>query len=303
MEKMQELVTFIIDLLSKHTCVIIPGFGGFIINEKSAVVNSTENRFFPPQKELIFNTHLSYNDGLLAHALMQEKNISFDKANAIIAESVREAKEKLELYKMYSLGNFGFFSFESTGIIFHEKEIKIKDADAFGLREFYFPTLQSSGKTANIRRISTDQTGIASSVSRAIMGGVAATLALFLFCQPLKNEGRADYASLLPVMISSTETAIRNAKLKDREREESLKTKELDYYLVIGKAESEEEAFSLVGSIDLYAGDSLHILPVNEKYLITFGSSSEFENISNRKEDFYSRYTAFSDVFILGMTQ
>jgi nucleoid DNA-binding protein len=302
MKKMQRLITVVTELLSKHTCVIIPGFGGFIINEKSAVVNSAEDRFFPPRKELIFNSHLSHNDGLLAHALMQKRDISFDEANGIIAEEVNAAKKELELRKIYSLGNLGFFSSEATGIIFHAKEIKIEDAGAFGLREFYFPTLQTSDETTNVRRLSTNRTGGASSVSKVIMGGIAATLALFLFCQPLKNEGGTDYASLLPA-ISFSETAIRNAELinKKKESNKSLKTDDLGYYLVIGEVESEEEALSFVNTIELQEGDSIHVLPASEKFLITFGSSSEFEKMSDRMKDFHSRYTEFSDAFVLGM--
>lgn len=299
---MQKLITVITELLSKHTCVIIPGFGGFIINEKSAVVDSAEGRFFPPRKELIFNSHLSHNDGLLAHALMQKRNISFEEADGIIAEEVNAVKKELELRKIYSLGNFGFFSSEATGIIFHAKEIKIENAGAFGLREFYFPALQASDKTTNVRRLSTSQTEGASSVSKVIMGGIAATLALFLFCQPLKNEGGTDYASLLPA-ISFSEV-IRNAEInKEKESQKLLKTKNLEYYLVIGEVESEEEALFFVNSTELQEGDSLHILPASEKFLITFGSSSEFEKMSDKINDFHSRYTEFSGAFVLGMTQ
>ena len=304
MEKMQTLITVVTELLSKHTCVIIPRFGGFVINEKSAVVNSAEDRFFPPQKELIFNSYLSHNDGLLAHALMQKRDISFDEANKIIAEEVSAAKKELELRKTYSLGNAGFFSSEATGIVFHAKEIKIEDAAAFGLREFYYPTLQMSDQTTNVRRLSTNQTRGASSVSKVIMGGIAATLALFLFCQPLKNDERTNYASLLPT-ISFSEAAIRNAELINREKElqKSLKENDLEYYLVIGEVESEEEALSLVNSTALQEGDSLRVLPVSEKFLITFGSSLEFEKMSDRMKDLHSRYTAFPDAFVLGMAQ
>ena len=299
---MQRLITVVTELLSKHTCVIIPEFGGFIINEKSAVVNSAEGHFFPPRKELIFNSHLSHNDGLLAHALMQKRSISFDEANRIIVEEVSATKRVLESRKIYSLGNVGFFSSEATGIIFHAKEIEIEDAGAFGLREFYFPALRTSDETTNVRRLSTNQTGGTSSVSRVIMGGVAATLALFLFCQPLQNEGGTDHASLLPA-LSFSEAAIRNAELinKEKELQESLETKELDYYLVIGEMESEEEALSFVDTTELQEGDSLRVLPLSEKFLITFGTSSEFEKISDRMKDFHSRYTEFPDAFVLGL--
>ena len=284
---MQELIPIVTNLLTKHTCVIIPDFGGFIVNEKSAVVNAAGDHFFPPSKELIFNSHLSHNDGLLAHAVMQKKNISFDEANRIITEKVKVAKKELATRKIYSLGDFGFFSLEKTGIIFHAKEIEIENVNSFGLKEFYFPALQVA-ETANVHKKSAS--------FKAIMGGIAATIALFLFCQPLKNEGGTDQASLFPV-TSFSETAIRNIELM----QESSKTKELNYYLVIEELESEEEALAFVHSIELEKGDSLSILPVGNSFLITFSSSLESEKMNDRMKDFHSRYTAFSDAFILGL--
>ena len=287
---MQELIPIVVELLSKHTCVIVPDFGGFIVNEKNAVISSTGDHFFPPRKELIFNSHLSHNDGLLAHAFMQKKNISFDEANRIITEKVKATKKGLEIHKVYSLGDFGFFSLETTGIIFHAKEIGIEDIGAFGLREFYFPVLQTDN-----RRFTTNQTKSASPISKTIMGGIVATIALFLFCQPLKNEGRTDQASLFPA-ISFSEAAIRNIELMSEK-----KALNPNYYLVVEELESEEDAFVLVNSIELQEGDSLHILPVGEKFLITFSSLLEFEKINDRMKDFHSRYTAFPDAFILGL--
>jgi len=257
---MKELIPIVVDLLSKHTCVIVPDFGGFIVNEKSAVVDAAGDRFFPPRKELIFNSHLSHNDGLLAHALMQKKNISFNDANQIITEKVKSVKRELDTHKIYSLGDFGFFSLETTGVIFHAKEIQIEDVEAFGLREFYFPTLQAE-KNSN-------SSAITPSISKAIMGGIAATVALFLFCQPLKNEGGTNQASLFPVTFFS-ETAIYNAELLERERalQESAKTKELNY-LVVEELESEEEALAFANSLVLQQGDTIRILSVGGKYFL-----------------------------------
>ena len=293
---MKELIPIVVDLLAKHTCVIIPDFGGFIVNEKGAVVSAGGDRFFPPRKELIFNLHLSHNDGLLAHALMQKEGISFDEANRIIAERVKSVKRELDVHKTYSLGDFGFFSSEATGIVFHAKEIQVEDIGSFGLREFYFPVLQAGQATSAHR--SASQVGITTSVSKAIMGGIAATIALFLFCQPLKNEGGSYQASLIPVS-SFSETAIRNIELLAKER--AAKTKVLSYHLVIEELESEEIALAFVDSFELQPGDSLHILPVGKKFLITFSSSSEFEKINDRMNDFQSRYTAFSGAFMLGL--
>lgn len=295
---MQELIHTIIELLSKHTCVIVPDFGGFVINEKNAVVNTAEGRFSPPRKELIFNSRLSHNDGLLAQALMQKRAISFNEANAIVAEKVKAAKDELTAHRVCSLGSFGFFSMEATGIVFHAKEIKIENTEAFGLKEFYFPTLSTDGVTGSSRASKTPN-GINPYISKMVAGGVAAAVALFLFCQPLKDGG-TDRASLLPA-ISFSEAVARNAELIAKEKEEALKYKNLDYYIVIEEMETEEEALSFVDSTETQEGDSLNVLQLGEKFFITFSSSSEFEGINDRIKDLHSRYTAFPNTFVLGI--
>jgi nucleoid DNA-binding protein len=291
---MKELIPIIVDLLSKHTCVIVPDFGGFIVNEKGTVISTAGDRFFPPCKELIFNPHLSHNDGLLVHAFMQKNGISFDEANRIISGKVKSVRKEIEIHKAYSLGNFGFFSLETTGIVFHAKEISIEDVGSFGLHEFYFPVLRAEDKENAYR-----STGITTSLSKTIIGGIAATIALFLFCQPLKND--MNQASLIPITVFS-EAAIRNAELLARERALQKSAKTITYHLIVDEFETEESAFTFADSFELQQGDSLSILPVSEKYLITFSSSSEFEKINNRIKDFHSRYNnAFPDAFILGL--
>ena len=60
-----ELSGYIGDLLQKHNCVIVPEFGGFIANYKSAVIDTVNNRINPPSKSVLFNPNLVNNDGLL----------------------------------------------------------------------------------------------------------------------------------------------------------------------------------------------------------------------------------------------
>ena len=53
----------IVDLLYNNDCVILPGFGAFVLKNKSAFRKGDE--FFPPSKYVSFNSMLKENDGLL----------------------------------------------------------------------------------------------------------------------------------------------------------------------------------------------------------------------------------------------
>ena len=54
---------YISELLFLHDCVIIPEFGGFVGNNKSAVLNEITRTISPPSKEILFNLNLQTNDG------------------------------------------------------------------------------------------------------------------------------------------------------------------------------------------------------------------------------------------------
>jgi hypothetical protein len=71
------LTNYINDLLYRYDCVIVPDFGGFVTNAISARVNHFSHTFYPPTKQLTFNSHLTNNDGLLANYIASSENISF----------------------------------------------------------------------------------------------------------------------------------------------------------------------------------------------------------------------------------
>ena len=67
---------YISELLFLHDCVIIPQFGGFVGNNKSAVLNETTGIITPPSKEILFNLNLQTNDGLLINHISKSEGIS-----------------------------------------------------------------------------------------------------------------------------------------------------------------------------------------------------------------------------------
>ena len=67
---------YISDLLYTHDCVIVPNFGGFVGNRKSAELNKKTGSLSPPSKQILFNRKLTTNDGLLFSYIAQKEVIS-----------------------------------------------------------------------------------------------------------------------------------------------------------------------------------------------------------------------------------
>jgi hypothetical protein len=110
------LANYINDLLYRYNCVIIPDFGGFVTNKISAKMNKTSNTFYPPSKQITFNSHLKVNDGLLANYIALSENISFEKASNIIAISVIKWKNEIKT-KPIQIAAVGVLTLNESGQI------------------------------------------------------------------------------------------------------------------------------------------------------------------------------------------
>lgn len=127
-----DLANYIKDLLYRYDCVIVPDFGGFITNNIGAVV-SKNHGFFPPRKQLGFNSNLTHNDGLLANYIASVENISFEKATNAISLSVIKWNKKLQSEKVV-LENLGsLFLNNEKKIIFNPDDTINYLTSSFGL--------------------------------------------------------------------------------------------------------------------------------------------------------------------------
>lgn len=105
---MDEIALHIEFLLHSHDCVIVPGLGGFVLNftevERSGLWGMNA-----PMCELIFNSKLNYNDGLLAESLMKSNSINFENAISKINLACNELKNKLSNGELIVWNNLGTF--------------------------------------------------------------------------------------------------------------------------------------------------------------------------------------------------
>ncbi|HTN69424.1 MAG TPA: SPOR domain-containing protein [Dysgonamonadaceae bacterium] len=76
---MDEIALHIDFLLHSHDCVIVPDLGGFVVNASKVERNGLWG-LDAPACELIFNSKLTYNDGLLAESIMKTNNVSYESA-------------------------------------------------------------------------------------------------------------------------------------------------------------------------------------------------------------------------------
>jgi cell division protein FtsN len=136
------LANYINDLLYRYDCVIVPDFGGFVTNAVSAKVNRFSHTFYPPTKQITFNSHLKNNDGLLANHIASSENVSFEKAVAIISSTVKTWQQQLQNESLL-VGKIGSLSLnKEQQLVFEPNQITNYLTASFGLSSFSSPAVK-----------------------------------------------------------------------------------------------------------------------------------------------------------------
>ena len=126
------LANYISDLLYRYECVIVPKFGGFITNNKSARIDASNNTLHPPYKQITFNSHLTNNDGLLANYIASVDNISYECALNYIQFEIDAWKEKVKAQEL-TLNGLGAFNLINSKLHFEPQQKINYLTSSFGL--------------------------------------------------------------------------------------------------------------------------------------------------------------------------
>lgn len=134
---------YIGQLLYRHQCVTVPGFGAFLTETNTAFLNESTNSFYPPRKVVSFNSNLKNNDGLLANHIALSEKISYDNAVSYIATEVSRWNSSLYSNEKITLKNIGAISLNTekkTVFVPFENTNYLKES--FGLNTFVSPSIK-----------------------------------------------------------------------------------------------------------------------------------------------------------------
>lgn len=143
------------DLLYRYECVIVPNFGGFVTNEISAKVNHFTHTFYPPSKQLTFNSHLQNNDGLLANYVAATNKISYSEALETIEKEVAEWKLLLNI-EVLDLENIGLFKLNKDAKLIFEPANSLNYlTSSFGLGTYVSPAIKRIVYKEKVKQLET----------------------------------------------------------------------------------------------------------------------------------------------------
>jgi len=207
--------THIERLLSTNDCVIIPEIGGFVLHSSAAIYESDRHRFCPPHKEIVFNSTLIHQDGLLPESYIQMYGMSFNQVQIAIKKDVKALYNQIDKDGEVYFEKIGFLKKGDDGQLFFEPDMdsSFLGLKPYGLYPFHLPPvaqyvredkLEVVEKQNNIKSRRAIYLPVNRVLIRAIGVSVAAACLILFVSIPLKEIDHTSYsASFMPCEITS----------------------------------------------------------------------------------------------------
>jgi CCDC81-like HU domain protein/sporulation related protein len=291
------ITKYISELLPIYECIILPKFGAFITNYKSASINREKNIISPPSKEILFNTNLKHNDGLLINHIAVSENISDKKAKNLLETYIKDIKYRLAKGEKVYLEEIGSFFFDQNfKLHFESNTTRNYLIDSFGFSEIKLPTQYHNYNIDTTQTIYMDQ----SNNRRVLLRAAAVTIPILIaisaiqFRSKVFDNNELNYATLNPVENVIEKETIENKTLpldtakvgivvdemtkpqnalfytEDSPKEEIKPIGRGTYYLIAGSFSDIEHANKLKGQLIAEGFSNSDILSKKGKYRVTF---------------------------------
>lgn len=215
---MKEFASHIDYLIQKHDCVIIPDFGGFVLNREAAQI-ADDGSITPPKVSVGFNPDLTYNDGLLAESYMNVYSISYDTACKRIADVVKKLNTTLALRKPIQVGLLGKLSQEADGRLTFDPNTNLSAShtETFGLSILNIKRLADVRQIEQMTIVDKKRTAYGKVVA-SICATAAAVLVFFVTSTPILENETANttqksgfFTDIVSTSTTRTEKAVLDA--------------------------------------------------------------------------------------------
>lgn len=301
---LQELFGSVLSILEQHACVIVPGLGGFVVNESPARFSSEEDTFYPPRREIFFNSLLSHNDGLLVQDYMK-RGKSFDEASRCVDEAVSIIQKELESGKTVLAGDWGVLSREGKFFRFVQVRQVLKNRTSFGLQEFYFPKIHQTSSPVSEENV---QSLDAKFSFKPLVVGLATVFALLFVVQPLQNEGANNIASLQSATMLMANL---NAEVSTKNQQITILQDELDlyqnasegFYLVLSDFTKLDDARNYMKKYGDVLPEDACVISLKNKFFVSVASSLSKEELQMKKEGLLIEEDLLNKSYILSVTK
>ena len=133
---------YIQQLLYRYNCVVVPDFGAFLTQMKSASIYKSTNTFYPPSKRISFNEQLSSNDGLLVSYMANAENKSYEEMLKHTLDVAKTWKKQLHSGERLKISSIGELWLNREGKLQFQPSDEVNYlTSSFGLSSFVTPVV------------------------------------------------------------------------------------------------------------------------------------------------------------------
>jgi hypothetical protein len=142
------------ELLFRHECVVLPGFGGFITHDCEAGFRSDTYTFYPARREVSFNRSLQQNDGLLVIQYARRAVVGYPEAKNSVAAFIADLNRRLQSGECVELEGIGRLTMDTEQNLQFEPALSANFLmRSYGLAPFQFKPLEKEIGTVGPVRI------------------------------------------------------------------------------------------------------------------------------------------------------
>ena len=310
---MQNIFSHIAYLLTKHECVIIPGFGALVHSDVLPGNTMDEDVFSPPAISLGFNSELKHNDGVLADSIKREQKISYNEASKMVSDFSAKLNEQLKNKKKVTISQVGSFVLsENKKINFSPATDLSANAGQFGFKNFYIPLLSEiiiSGEKEETGKIKGRNVVLIPYSKRLLTVASVAAIALIfmLLSTPISNKDiPVQYAGMFSSIalkemleeVTPNQQKMPPSVKPDSEENKTIENSSDSYLIVIASFPNRREAERMFSRFKAEF-TSAAIIERSDRSRIYIRSFQDKEEAGNFLEKFRQDNPKYKDAWLL----
>ena len=301
---MEKICRHIENLLAQHDYVVVPNFGGFVVQSQSAII--LHNSIRAPKDTIGFNPLMHHSDGLLAMEIAKSESISYRSAMELIESTVRSMNQKLQNSGTIDFGNLGTFEQNLNGNIHFQPNL----SPEFLPQNFGLIDIRVAERSFDEQKIKKQFT--ISLPSQNVYKYAAAAVLVFglLFVTPdvndVRNTNSADFASYVelnntsinlkpePIVALQKDTIPKDTVVVKKEVIEINK-----YHVIVASLPTKESAENYYQTLKMDDFNKANIVASSSKYRIAIQSFNNREKAIEFMENLRKTDSRFETAWVL----
>ncbi|VBB46870.1 putative Sporulation domain-containing protein [uncultured Paludibacter sp.] len=305
LQSMEKIVRHIETLLRRHDYVILPDFGGFVIQHQPAKIS--EEQIAPPLAVVGFNPLMNTSDGLLAIEISRAENKSFREAIQLIDSEITQFKQQLKNKKTISCGSLGTLSLNPEGkIMFLPSPNGALLPANYGLSTLFYSQI---AKEIEEKRRKTVTISIPSRNKIARYAAVGIIAVGLMFSAPKLNNVSNTTANFNPLEFFNTSEGVNNVSETTSVVENAITTnqqeilqqpEEKKYHVIVGCMPTQKMADDLCAYLKGQNYPNAYVVePPIKTYRVAIESFSDKNEAIAYMENLRKTNPEFPDAWVL----